>query len=242
MKKLKILVVDDNEDFAESMADVLGLDDHEVHTAYSGEEAEEKVKDQDYDVIFMDVKLPGRNGVEVFQDISKANNRVRIIMMTGYSVETLLDQAVQNGAWDVLYKPIDMEHVLDMLQKIKPGGILIADDDPDFIGGIRRILVNNGYRVFTATDGEEAIDRIEINNIDVLILDLRMPVLNGLVTYMELQKKGRSIPTIIVTAYAKEEATALTELESMSVTGILRKPFDPEELLNAIDTLNMNGE
>lgn len=242
MEPLKILIVDDNEDFAESMADVLGLDGHEVQTAYNGDEAEKKFGKEDYDIAFLDVRLPGKNGVEVFHELHKINPGTRVIMMTGYSVESLIDQAVKNGAWDVLYKPIDMEKVLGMLQKIKPEGILIADDDPDFIEGIRQLLVKNGYVVYTATNGREAIEKILSNGIDILILDLRMPVLNGLATYIELQKMGKALPTIIVTAYAKEEAASLNQIEALSVTGILSKPFDPEELLSALAALDMKEE
>lgn len=240
MKKLNILIVDDNRDFAESMADVLGLDGHISEIAHSGEEAEEKFRRKDYDIVFMDVKLPGRNGVESFQEIQKFRPDARIIMMTGYSVESLLEQAVKNGAWDVLYKPIDMERILNMLQKIKPDGILIADDDPDFIEEVRRILIDNGYKVFTATNGKEAVERLKTNGIDILILDLRMPILNGLATYMEIQKTGKAIPTIIVTAYAKEEVDSIDELKSLSVTGILYKPFDPGQLLNVLSSLTSN--
>ena len=240
MKKLNVLIVDDNRDFAESMSDVLGLDGHISEIASSGEEAEDKFRKKDYDIVFMDVKLPGRNGVESFQEIQKFKPEARIIMMTGYSVETLLNQAVKKGAWDVLYKPIDMEKILTMMQKVKPDEILIADDDPDFIEEVRRILIDNGYKVFTATNGKEAIEKIKTKGIDILILDLRMPLLNGLATYIEMQKTGKIVPTIIVTAYAREEVNSINELKSLSVTGILYKPFDPEQLLNALSSLTSN--
>ncbi len=240
MKNLKILIVDDNRDFAESMADVLGLDGHVAEIAYSGEEAEDKFRENDYDIVFMDVKLPGKNGVESFHEIQKFKPEARIIMMTGYSVEALIKQAVKKGAWDILYKPVDMEKVLSMLQKIKPDGILIADDDQDFIEEVRRILIDNGYRVFTATNGKEAIEKIKAGGIDILILDLRMPFLNGFSTYIEMQKTGKIVPTIIVTAYSGEEEDSINQLKTLSVTGILHKPFDPEQLLNALSSLASN--
>ena len=242
MNKLNILIVDDNKDFAESMSDVLGLDGHISEIAHSGEEAERKFRKKDYDIVFMDVKLPGRNGVESFYKIQKFKPDARVIMMTGYSMETLLTQAVKKGAWDVLYKPIDMEKILTMMHNVKPDGILIADDDPDFIEAVRRILINNGYKVFTATNGKEAIEKIKTNGIDILILDLRMPFLNGLATYIEMRKTGKIVPTIIVTAYAREEAAAINELKSFAVSGILHKPFDPEQLLTALSSLTLKKQ
>ena len=71
MKKLHILIVEDDQDFAESMADILESQGHVVQLAVSGEEAISIFQKQDFDVAFMDVKLPGKNGVESFLEIHK---------------------------------------------------------------------------------------------------------------------------------------------------------------------------
>lgn len=238
MSKLNILIVDDDPDFAESLADVMELNGHNVEIAFKGEDAVKIFGERDFDITFMDIRLPGKNGVESFLDIRKIKQDARVVMMTGFSVEQLLSQAVENGAWGVLHKPLKMEKVLEMLDRIKQGGILIADDDPDFVHGIKEVLTSNGYSVFVAGNGREAVERLRANGIDVIILDLRMPVLNGFETYMELKRLGRLIPTIIVTAYMNEETDALNTLRSLSVTGILTKPFDPEDLLRAMESLS----
>lgn len=238
MKQIRVFIVDDDEDFAESMAIVLQGWDCEVELAHTGEEAIRKFQDKNFDIAFMDVKLPGMNGVESFMEIRKNTPDARVVMMTGYSVEQLLDRAVKHGAWGVLHKPLDMEKVLDMLERIEPDGILIADDDPDFVESVRGLLESVGKTVFVATNGKEAVERILSNGIDVLILDLRMPVLNGLETYMELKRTGHTVPTIIVTAFADEEIGNIKKLRSMSVSGVLRKPFDTRELLETIERLS----
>jgi CheY-like chemotaxis protein len=158
-------------------------------------------------------------------------------MMTGYSVEQLLEQAVEHGAWGVLDKPIDVHQMLRMLERIKPDGILVVDDDPDFVESVKNLLVDNGYTVFVATNGQEAIERIRSDGIDILILDLRLPILSGLETYLELKRTGHAVPTLIVTAYFDEYADDVDRLRSLSVSGILRKPFDPRDLLNAVERL-----
>ena len=242
MKKLKILVVDDDQDFAESLALLLVGRGYEVVVAHSGEEAIRIFRDNDFDIAFMDVKLPGKNGVESFMEICEFKPDARVVMMTGYSVEQLLDEAVENGVWGVLHKPLDMKKFLSMIEKIQPNGILIADDDPDFAMSIKELLTSKGYSVFVATDGREAVERILSNGIDVLLLDLRMPVLNGLETYLELKKAGRAIPTIIITAFVDEENGTIKRLRDLSVSGVLRKPFDPRELLSTIERLARQRE
>ncbi|MDY6880662.1 MAG: response regulator [Desulfatiglans sp.] len=237
MSKLNILVVDDDRDFAESLADVLEMEGHGVEIAFRGEDAVKIFKERDFDITFMDVKLPGKNGVESLMDIRRIKENARVVMMTGYSVEQLLDQATENGAWGVFHKPVDIEEVIKMLNRVKTGGILIADDDPDFIEGLKDLLENGGYSVFVAANGMEVIERVKSKRIDVLILDLRMPILNGLETYTELRSQGYNIPTIIVTAYAREERDVLDTLHSLSVTGILSKPFNPEDLIKSVESI-----
>ena len=236
-KQINVFIVDDDADFAESMTLMLEGQNCKIKVANSGEDAISKFRDQDFDITFMDVKMPGKNGVESFLEIRKFKPNARVVMMTAYSVNQLLDEAIENGAWGVLHKPFDMGHVLEMLSKVKPYGILIADDDPDFVNTIIEMLETNGYTVYTARDGKEAVERIKSDGIDVLILDLHMPLLSGLEVYTELKKSGHTVPTIIVTAYAKEEADTLDRLQTLSITGILTKPFDPKVLLLAIEDL-----
>lgn len=242
MNKLNILVVDDDQDFSESLTMVLESRGYAVEVAHTGEEAIRKFQDTNFDIAFMDVKLPGKDGVESFMEIHQFRPDARVVMMTGYSVEQLLDKAVENGAWGVLHKPLDMEKFFSIIEGIQPYGILIADDDPDFLNSIQALLTSRGYLVLLATNGRQAVERILSTDIDVLILDLRMPVLNGIETYLELKKAGRAVPTIIITAFMDEESGTIEKLHALSVSGVLRKPFDPQELLGAIERLAKQSE
>lgn len=237
MKNLNIFIVDDDVDFAESLADIFEMEGHTCEMAHDGEAALEKFKEKNFDLTFMDIKLPGKNGVESFMDIRKIRPDAKIIMMTGYSVEELLNQAVENGVWGVLHKPLDMDKVLSMVKEVMPSGILIADDDPDFVNNLKDILDNSGFIVYRAKDGQEAIARIEDSKVDILILDLRMPILNGLETFLLMKKKGIAIPTIIVTAYTDIENNTLEKLKAYCVSGIISKPFDPEILIQILNDL-----
>ena len=234
---VRAFIVDDDVDFAESLALVLEENNCEVKLACSGEDAINTFKNQEFDITFMDVKLPGKNGVESFLEIRRFKPESKVIMMTGYSVSQLLDEAVENGAWGVLHKPFNMEIMFEMLSKIKSHGILISDDDPDFVNTIIDILETKGYTVYVASNGKETLERLKSGGIDVLLLDLHMPLLSGLEVYVELTKTGNTVPTIIVTAYAKEEARELDRLRTLSVTGILTKPFDPKVLLQTLKNI-----
>jgi two-component system, NtrC family, response regulator HydG len=84
---LNVFIVDDDKDFAESLSIVLENRGYKVDIAYSGEEAISKFRDHDYDITFMDFKLPGQNGVASFLEIHRLKPEARVVMMTGYSVE-----------------------------------------------------------------------------------------------------------------------------------------------------------
>jgi len=156
-------------------------------------------------------------------------------MMTGYSVEQLVAQAVENGALGVLYKPFSVSELLSALERVKPRGmVLVADDDPDFATSVAPILRLNGYNVEIARHGREALEKASAPGITCVILDLRMPVLGGLEVYLKLKERAKSVPTIFVTGFAAEEQTALERIRKFT-EGLLIKPFDPEDLLRAIE-------
>jgi two-component system, NtrC family, response regulator HydG len=237
MGNLKIFIVDDDVDFAEGLAIIFELEGHTCELASDGETAIKRLKEIDFNLIFMDIKLPGKNGVESFLDIKKIKPHSKVIMMTGYSVEELLNQAMENGAWGILHKPLNMGEVIRIVEKAGPSGILIADDDPDFVNNLEDVLEGYGFIVYKAKNGEEAIAKILKNHVDILILDLKMPILDGLETFLLLKEKGIILHTIIVTAYADMEMHAIDKLKEYCVNGILRKPIDPESLLKIIHKL-----
>lgn len=242
MKRLEILVVDDDRDFGESLAEALELVGHRAMLALSGEEAVSLFMENDFDITFMDVRLPGRSGVESFYEIRRMKPSARVVMMTGYSVPQLLEQAVDHGAWDILHKPLEMQNVLGMIEKIKPCGVLIADDDPDFLAGLKNVLENEGYSVHVARDGETVLEKLQFNQVDVLNLDLRLPIMGGLETYRRMKAARRCVPTIIVTTSGGKETETSPLLEAFSVYGILNKPFDTEALLHALEEICREGE
>lgn len=236
MKPLDILIVDDDRDLADAIGEALEMEGHRPTIAYSGTEAIEKYCGRSFDLTFMDVKLPDINGVETFMTIREMDSSARVIMMTGYRIEQLLAQATDNGAIKVLRKPFAMEEILTSIDEVRPSGlILVADDDPDFAESTEHLLAEHGYDVLVARNGAEAVEKVISSSPDILLLDLRMPVMRGLDVYLELKKRNRPLPTIIVTAYPREECDAVDALKSLSVTGCLFKPFEPEALLQAID-------
>ncbi len=115
---LKILVVDDDTDAADSLAELFEMEGHDAKAVYSGDNAIAASRQNGFDVTFMDIMMPGRNGVESFMEIKKVRPEAKVYMMTGFSVNELVEQAVDNGAMGVFSKPVDLERVFTVLEEL----------------------------------------------------------------------------------------------------------------------------
>ena len=232
---LRVLIVDDDQDHAESVADILELRGYAVELAASGEEGVARFRESDFHIVLMDVKLPGMNGIETFAEFRRIRPGARVLMMTGFSVEALVAEAVGNGALGVLRKPFAIAELLDALERVKPRGmVLVADDDPAFADSIEPVLRQSGYVVEIARNGQEALEKAAAPGLTCLILDLRLPLLSGLEVYLKLKEAGTPAPTVFVTGYADDGSEALREATGFG-RGLLLKPFDPADLLRAVE-------
>jgi two-component system response regulator HydG len=116
-RTLSILVLDDNADNANSLAELLALDDHKVSVVYSGQEAIDAYRANSFDLGFFDVMMPGKNGVDSFLEIREQRPDAKVYFMTGYSADDLLKKAMEGGALGFFGKPMDLPRVLDVCQQ-----------------------------------------------------------------------------------------------------------------------------
>jgi len=119
----RVLIVEDDPDFAESLMIALGVRNCDVDVARTGEEAIRKFRNLCYDIAFMDIKLPGKNGVESLAEIRDFCPAAKVVMMTGFSEISLLERARQAGAIDILRKPFRLKEMFSYIDQIE-------DDSP----------------------------------------------------------------------------------------------------------------
>lgn len=113
--------------------------------------------------------------------------------------------------------------------------ILIADDEENIRRVVRLNLEAEGYSVIEAGDGEEALRRLEIDRPEILILDVRMPKLDGLAVLRQLQTDSSDVRVLMLTG-ATDEEDYLRGLGAGAVDYIA-KPFEPEDLVGAVEQL-----
>ena len=110
--------------------------------------------------------------------------------------------------------------------------ILIVDDEPDLLELLKTTLVGNGYDVVTANDGLQGLEQVDNENPDLILLDIKMPRMDGYTMLRELKKseKTKHIPVIMLTVYDKMKD--IFELEG--VKGYMIKSSNDQEILNKI--------
>jgi len=117
MDKFKVMVVDDELDFLETIIKRLKARKIEVTGAESGQKALELLAGQDCDVIVLDVKMPGMDGIETWREIKKRKPLTEVIMLTGHaSVESGI-QGMQLGAFDYVMKPVALDELLEKMRQ-----------------------------------------------------------------------------------------------------------------------------
>ena len=236
--RAKILLVDDNEDFLDSTKDVLETEGYQVVTADNGEDAVILAGSQYFNVVLMDIKMPGINGVESFLKMKAQNPDVQVILVTAYSLDELISRAQAEGVLAILPKPLDISKLLKtiavVLEKSSGGCILVADDDPAFCNSLSDVLQTAGYKVSATCDCVQVKRIVAAERIDVLLLDMKFPPYNGLEIYRQIKRIQPEIITIIVTGYAGEMDTQINQALDENAYTFLTKPLEMEKLFAII--------
>ena len=116
MIKQPVLIVDDEPIVRESIADWLKDAGYQVATAESGEEALQMIEQQDFGVVIMYIRLPGKTGIQVLREIKTAKPQIKSIIITAYSSAELAEEAKKVGAVDFLIKPIAIDELEKLIQ------------------------------------------------------------------------------------------------------------------------------
>ena len=116
-----VLVVDDEKNIRITLADILVGEGYEVRTADTGEKAVKLCHKRPFDVVLLDVRMPGMDGFEAFRLIRRDRRDTCVIMMSAYSTQAFRRLALEEGAAAFLRKPLDVERVLELIREAQQG-------------------------------------------------------------------------------------------------------------------------
>ena len=117
MQEFKVLMVDDEEDFVTTLAERMKMRDLSPDLALSGEQALQRVQEDVPDVMVLDLKMPGIDGMEVLRRVRQAYPQVQVVILTGHGSEKDETEAKRLGAFAYLQKPVDMEKLVKTLRQ-----------------------------------------------------------------------------------------------------------------------------
>lgn len=238
--KNKILVVEDNKDFAEVLRKRLEAGGFEVTSAFNGEEALEKFKQVKPDLIVADLIMPVMDGYTMIRELrrTEAGRSVPIIVMTVR--ERIQDLCVVEGVRDYLVKPFEVEDLAGRInwnlkeksQRQEGKRVLIVDDDEGIREMLKIRLEANGFLTSIVEDGEKAVQAVQKQTPDLVVMDIMMPNLDGFSTLKQInQMRAKKIPVVIITG---SPIVWEDEFRMEGACAFIRKPVDGNQLTKQV--------
>ncbi len=266
LKGLKVLVVDDNSTVQKIFTIILESFSFQVTVTSSGEEALDLLENKSiFDLIIFDWQLPGKSGIECIKIIQKELNLPTlpaIILVTAYEEATHQKEFAEIDIEAILLKPVtshslketiikalsttiipnqleqDLPPDQNLKKRLTGREILVVEDNSINQQIAQEFLESWGVSVTTADNGQKAVSLVKRHHFDLVLMDIQMPILNGLDATREIRRweqqeqlKGKSsyLPIIAMTAFAMtgDKAKSLTA----GMTDHLTKPLEPDDVL-----------
>jgi FixJ family two-component response regulator len=189
--------------------------------------------------LIVDVQMPGMNGLQLQSHLAAEGCSIPIIFITAYDDRESRGRAMRAGAVAFLSKPFGDEQLLQTIRSALRGEfgvaknlISIIDDDESVRRTTALLIESLGFRAAAFESAEKFLSSDHLNDASCLIVDVRMPGMNGLQLQSQLAATGSRIPIIFITAY--DDKASRQRAMQAGAAAFLGKPFTDEELLQWI--------
>jgi len=258
----KVLVIEDDYATSKLLGNYLNKWGYEPTIVNSAEQTRQIIEKESFLAILMDIVLPDANGLELLQQMREFKNTKQTPVII-CSVEAEQQKAFLMGAVEYFVKPINYKYLVEVLTSYKlkrDSNILVVDDDIPTLNLMKEVVEQAGFNPVAESDSTKVIDTIEIINLDLAIIDLDMPEINGiqLIEMIKSKKQFANLPIIIYTGKEKYEedvkridglfeallhksSTNIEDLQE-TVTAMINRydePSTPEEVKEQKDTVKI---
>jgi len=231
----RILVADDEPNMRLTLAAILRAEGYHVDTAEDGLRAIEECQQKLYDVILMDIRMPGLDGVAAFRELRAFQLHARMIFMSAFGLDDLKQMALEEGAIAFLDKPLDLDKVIRLIQEAYEITILVVAADKSVSTLLHQNLASPHYRITIVDSAQTALELLAQIQYDVVLIDVHLPEMNGLDFYLALRKvTPTAIAIMIANMEAEAEALAREAVRNTAYT-FIHKPINLDYLLALLD-------
>ncbi|MFO0798488.1 MAG: response regulator [Gemmataceae bacterium] len=237
-----ILVVDDEPDACQNLADILTDLGYRVDTAPDGPTALDLVRKTPYAVALLDFKMPGMDGLELYREIKRLRAGTVAIIVSAYTTPATREAALGAGAWRVLSKPVDLPRLLGLVDEaVGQPLVLVVDDDPDLCATLWDLFRERGYRVCLAHDAADAAERLRDEPFRVVLIDMRLPSADGSEVFRIVRGACPDAHTVLITGHGHELRDVIGEVLRAGADAVCYKPFDVPALLGTVERLSRDA-
>lgn len=231
----RILVADDEPNMRLTLSAILRAEGYHVDTAEDGLRAIEECQQKLYDVILMDIRMPGLDGVAAFRELRTFQLHARMIFMSAFGLDDLKQMALEEGAIAFLDKPLDLDKVIRLIQEAYEITILVVAADKTVSTLLHQHLASPHYRITIVDSAQIALELLAQIQYDVVLIDVHLPEMNGLDFYLALRKvTPTAIAIMIANMEAEAEALAREAVRNTAYT-FIHKPINLDYLLALLD-------
>ncbi|HTN51616.1 MAG TPA: response regulator [Anaeromyxobacter sp.] len=226
----RYLIVDDNLDFAENLAEILRDGGNEVALAENGQAALALVRDRPFDALLTDMRMPRMGGAELVHELRRIDPGAAALVITAHAGDDDLDAARREGLLAVLQKPMAPDRIIELLAVARRDGLVaIVEDDARLSDNLSEALRGRGFAAVAAASVLET-ERLGPVRPFCALVDLRVPGGPDGEAMRRLSRKYPGLPMIVITAHL--------HAPPVPPEALFTKPFDTPALLAAVERLH----
>jgi len=231
-----ILIVDDERNMRATLADILSDEGYEVVAVDSGERALELLEDRAFDLVLLDIRMGGMDGMEVFREIRGKKSDAQVVLMSAFSMEVVRRQALDEGAIAFVRKPLDVESLLKLIRGTKKLTVLAVESEPCVSGPIGDRLRGQGYRVLVVHTPAEALELVQQIHSHVVFLDENLIEAAGPDFYAAVKQTAPATRLVLV-GQPLADTPARADVRHLPVDAVLLRPLRFDEVLRLLQAL-----
>lgn len=219
---MRILLIDDNKDLIDGLQQILEHHDYVVDCCYDANSALKQILIHDYDILFIDGKLPGGNGFDVYNEYARLKKQGKVIIMTAYRTEQLIDYLLSPDEVSIIHQPEAI--AMDTAETDSFTHIIITNNRSALL---EQLPDPCQHHYTLLSDNTDTIENTDTNHV---IINTQSDVMGKILTMYRLYKTFKLRKFSLLVDYNLSKLP----LKEFSSCGCLLKPFEPDAMLKII--------